>query len=227
MGISGMTGVKRFGALWRVATFAAVLAVSQAFAIQDQFGLVGATKAAAASSFANAGAFLADLSQRASSQLNEAGLSDEEKQRRFRTLLTEGFDVAAIGRFVLGRYWRGASEDERREFLQTFEDTLVFRFLPILGEYADDTLKVDSVRPFADAANIFSVESQLKRKSGPPVRLDWRIHQGANGYQILDVVAEGVSVAVTLRAEYNAVLKQNGGKVSELNAALRKMIAGL
>lgn len=222
-----MMGGQRFGMVWRVALFAAVLAVFQTVAIQDHLGPGGTAKAWAAGSFANAGAFLTDLSQRATRELNQAGLSDEEKQHRFRALLVEGFDVAAIGRFVLGRYWRGASDGERQEFLQIFEDTLIFRFLPILSDYTDDTLQVDSVRPFAGGEKIFSVESRLKRKSGPPVRLDWRIHQGVSGYQILDVVAEGVSVAVTLRSEYNAVLKQNGGKVSELNAALRKMIAGI
>ncbi len=222
-----MMGGKRSGMVWRVALFAAVLAVSQMIAFHSQRGVSGVTKAWAAQDFADAGAFLADLSHRATVELNESGLSEDEKQRRFRVLLNEGFDVAAIGRFVLGRYWRGASDGERKEFLRTFEDMLVFRFLPILGDYTGDTLLVDTVRPFADTSNIYSVESELKRKSGPPVRLDWRVHQGDAGYRILDVVAEGVSVAVTLRSEYNSVLKQNGGKVSELIATLRKMVAGL
>lgn len=218
---------KRSGMVWRAAMFAAVLAVAQTIAFHSQHGVSGAAEAWAKQDFADAGAFLADLSRQATDKLNESGLSEDEKQRRFRALLNEGFDVEAIGRFVLGRYWRGASESEQQEFLGTFEDMLVFRFLPVLGDYTGDTLMVDKVRSFAEASSIYSVESELKRKSGPPVRLDWRVHKGDAGYRILDVVAEGVSVAVTLRSEYNSVLKQNGGSVSELNAALRKMAAGL
>ena len=183
--------------------------------------------AIAAETPADAGRFLAELSLRAVKELTEEGLEDDEKQQRFRRLLNEGFDVPAIARFVLGRYWRTASQSERRDFLQTFEDSMVYRFLPVLGDYAGDTLQVEKVRPFGKTQNVFDVESQLKRREGPPISLNWRVHKGAKGYQILDVLAEGVSVAVTLRAEYRSVLKQHGGKVSELNRILRDKIAGL
>ena len=186
-----------------------------------------ALPAAAAEVPRDAGSFLAELSQRAIAELTEEGLTEDEKQRRFRRLLNEGFDVPAIARFVLGRYWRSASESERRDFLQTFEDSMVFRFLPILGDYTGDTLEVHKVRPFGKTPDVFDVESQLNRQEGPPVRIHWRIHKDAAGFQILDVLAEGVSVAVTLRSEYRSVLKQHGGKVGALNRILRDKIAGL
>ena len=104
---------------------------------------------------------------------------------------------------------------------------MVFRFLPILGDYAGDTLEVQKVRPFGKTPDVFDVESQLNRREGPPVRIHWRIHKDAEGFQILDVLAEGVSVAVTLRSEYRSVLKQHGGRVAELNRILREKIAGL
>ena len=175
----------------------------------------------------DAGAFLADLSERAMAELSQADLAEAEKERRFRVLMREGFDVNAIGRFVLGRYWRKASPHEQQEFLIVFEDSMVFRFLPILGDYTGDVLQVGAVRPFGQAPNIFSVESQLQRKEGPPVHVDWRVYKRDEGYRILDVVAEGVSVAVTLRSEYGSVLKQNGGNVSALSSTLREKMAGL
>lgn len=176
---------------------------------------------------ADAGAFLAELSSRAMAQLNETGLDEAEKKRRFRALLNEGFDVEAIARFVLGRYWRAAGDAERREFLTVFEDSMVFRFLPVLGDYTGAALAVGQVRPFGQSGHMYSVDSELRRREGPPIKVDWRIHKGASGYRILDILAEGVSVAVTLRAEYNSVLQQNGGKVAALNKALRDKIAGL
>ena len=183
--------------------------------------------AEAAEMTADAASFLSELSQRAVAELTEDGLAEDEKQRRFRRLLNEGFDVPAIARFVLGRYWRSASEAERKDFLQTFEDSMVFRFLPILGDYAGETLEVRKVRPFGKTDNVFDVESQLNRREGPPVGINWRVHKNAEGFQILDVLAEGVSVAVTLRSEYRSVLKRHGGKVSALNRILRDKIAGL
>ena len=64
---------------------------------------VTAPVAAAAEVPADAGSFLSELSQRAITELTEEGLAEDEKQRRVRRLLNEGFDVPAIARFVLGR----------------------------------------------------------------------------------------------------------------------------
>jgi len=175
----------------------------------------------------NAGAFLSELSSRAIAELTEPGLSEAEKEARFRALIREGFDIHKIGRFVLGRYWRRASKSQREAFLAVFEDMIVYRFLPLFADYSGEALVVGNVRQFSDNPNLFSVSSDLKRPDGAPVQVDWRIHGKDGKYRILDVVAEGVSIAVTLRSEYASVLKQNGGDVAALTEALRAKVATL
>ncbi len=185
------------------------------------------TPVPAAQTPGDAGAFLEELSHRAKTQLNEPGISEEEKERRFRDLLHQGFDIEAIARFILGRYWRVAKEPERQDFIKVFEDSLVFRFLPVFGDYSEAALRFGKVRPFGKTPDLFNVESELSRPEGPPVHLNWRVHKGSKGYRILDILAEGVSVAVTLRSEYGSVLKRNGGNVSTLNKTLRDKFTGL
>ncbi len=101
----------------------------------------------------DASRFLADLTDRAVDQLTEPGLSDDEQARRFRNLIGEGFDIPAIGRFVLGRYWRRASEEERAAFLVTFEDLIVHRFMPLFAEYSGEKISVGVARPFKNNPN--------------------------------------------------------------------------
>ena len=175
---------------------------------------------------AGAGEFLTELSDRAIAQMTEPGISEAEKERRFRLLVDEGFDIPAIGKFVIGRYWRGASPAEQEDFLATFKDMMVQRFLPVFEEYSGERLSVDLVRPFATGSHIFSVSSELKRPKGEPFKVDWRVLQSDSGYKIVDIIAEGVSIAVTLRSEYTSVLKNNGGNVGELTRVLRQKITG-
>ena len=201
------------------------MGVTFIFTVTIMAGL--STAVPAAREPADAGAFLIDLSQRAKTELNEPGISKAEKRQRFRVLLHQGFDIEAIARFILGRYWRVAKEPERQDFIQAFEDSLVFRFLPLFGDYAQDALRIGKVRPFGKTPDLFNVESELLRSEGPPVRLNWRVHKGSKGYRILDILAEGISVAVTLRSEYGSVLKRNGGNVSALNKTLRDKFIGL
>lgn len=175
----------------------------------------------------DAGAFLVDLSARAIDQLTDPAASAEEKEQRFRVLMKEGFDIEAIGRFVLGRYGRTVGRSEQEAFLDAFEDMIVFRFLPLFEDHSRDRLRVGTVRPFGSSEDIYNVSSELQRKEGEPVKIDWRIRRVQTQYKILDVIAEGVSIAVTLRSEYGSVLKQNGGSVMELTRVLREKLTTL
>ena len=98
---------------------------------------------------------------------------------------------------------------------------------PVFGDYAEDALRFGKVRPFGKTPGLFNVESELTRPEGPSVCLNWRVYKGPKGYRILDILAEGISVAVTLRSEYGSVLKRNGGNVSALNKTLRDKFTGL
>ncbi len=171
------------------------------------------------------GAFIRDLSDRAILKLIIENASEREKEQSFRTLLKESFDIYAIGRFVLGRYWRRASKAGRLDFMTTFEDMMVHRFRPLFTEYEGETLKIGLVRPFSENTNFFSVSTRLELEGSEPVQVDWRVRKVEYRYKIVDVIVEGVSYALTLRSEYAAVLKQNGGDVNALIQTMRKVIA--
>jgi phospholipid transport system substrate-binding protein len=64
--------------------------------------------------------FVADLGQRTVRVL-AAKVPEGEREAQFRALFNEGFDVPAISRFVLGNYWRVATEEQRRAFVTLFE----------------------------------------------------------------------------------------------------------
>ena len=57
--------------------------------------------------------FVRGFSDQALTMLSDETLDSEARTQEFRRLLTAGFHLQLIGRFVLGRHWRGASESER------------------------------------------------------------------------------------------------------------------
>jgi phospholipid transport system substrate-binding protein len=172
-----------------------------------------------------AASFLNELQERAAAQLGDTTVSDAEKEARFRRLFNENFDVPAIGRFVIGRYWRGASEEHRQAFLDVFEDAMVQRFLPLLAENSSERFQVGTVTPDSRNENMALIASRIDRSEGEPYQVSWRVRQTDGDFKILDIVAEGVSMAITLRSEYGSVLKNNGGTLPPLTEALREKVA--
>ena len=159
---------------------------------------------------ADAGAFLKSLSRAASIKLGSNELSEAQKEANFRELFRSAFDVPAISRFVLGKHWRRASDAQRRDFMVVFEELHMRRFLPLFAQYDEDTIKIDSVQAEAKKPDFFRVSSRIERAEGEPIAVVWRIRDVGESYKILDIVAEGVSMAISLRHEYGAVIKAHG-----------------
>ena len=72
----------------------------------------------------DASAFIRNLGHQAVSVLQSHGKNLDAREKAFRKLLAEKFDLTLIGRFSLGRYWRRASatssDAARSRWLRSF-----------------------------------------------------------------------------------------------------------
>lgn len=170
--------------------------------------------------------FINSLANDAIQLMARKDLPNPERTQKFRELFNRGFDVMAIGRFVLGRYWRDATEAEQAEYLRLFEDLIVATYAGRFSEYSGETLTVLDGR--SDEDRYLLVTSQINRGDGnPPIRIDWRIADSRGSPKIVDVVVEGVSMSITQRSEFASVIQRGGGKVQGLIVALRNKTKSL
>jgi phospholipid transport system substrate-binding protein len=133
----------------------------------------------------------------------------EERRARFARLVEGHLDLGLIGRIVLGPHWRAASEAEQAAYQASFETFIVESYLARIGAWDGEQLRILGSRPEGDRDVV--VTSRIESERGPPVRVDWRLREGALGFRIIDVVVEGLSLAVTHRAEFGAVVTGRGG----------------
>ncbi len=153
-----------------------------------------------------ASAFIKSLGDEAIRTLQAPNTTLEQRETNFRGILARGFDMAFIGRFVLGRYWRAATPDQRSEYLQAFTEYVLQVYSARLGGYAGETLRVLSERP-AGAKDVV-VNTRIERPSGPPVEAAWRVRLVNGPPRIIDVAVAGVSMAVTQRDEFASVVQR-------------------
>ncbi len=164
--------------------------------------------AATATSPEEASKFLDTLASYALNVLRSDQLSLEEREAKVRSLLAENFDLPKIGRFVLGKSWREASEEQQKEYQRLFGDFVTQTYAKRLGGYTGEAFKI--VKADAYGVNDALVLTEIARPSGPPLKAGWRVTNGDGGLKILDVVVEGVSMAATQRSEFQAVVKNHG-----------------
>lgn len=184
----------------------------------------------AAPSFAeaeiNAGKFIRTLGDELLAMLSKDTLTQKDREAEFRRLFTANVDVEFIARLVIGRYWRNSSEKDRSEYLQLFEDFFVKSYALRLSTYSGETFTVKDTRTVDDRDSV--VTSIIERGgAGTPLHVDWRLRRSGSELRIIDVTIEGISMVLTQREEFGAVVQKNGGNIGPLNDLLRQRIAAL
>ena len=167
--------------------------------------------------------FIKSFADRSLVEVIQPELPDDERSRRIKALLREHVDIPTVSRFVLGRYWRKADETDRQGFIRALEASLSYNLLTLLKNYSGESLVVDGMEPAGKSGKAVIVKSRMLQPQGEPFAIDWRLKRSDQGYRIIDVATEGVSMALTLRAEYGSFLKRKGD-VSALTAALEKRL---
>jgi phospholipid transport system substrate-binding protein len=178
------------------------------------------TPAAQAQTGDGAQKFITELAQRAITTVADRQLSQAERDDRFRKLFVSSFDIPEIGRFVLARSWRTATPDQQQEFLSLFEDITVLTWSKRFQDYNGESL--EAVAATRDGDRGWVVDSHILRAQGPQIPLQWRLKEGDDGaLHVVDIVVEGVSMAITHRSDYAAALQANGGRIDGLLATMR------
>lgn len=148
-------------------------------------------------------------------------ITNDERAKRFREILTERFDLKTIARFVLGRYWRIADKKQRGEYVHLFEEFIVQAYAHRFKDLSGKEFHVKQTRELT-ARDKLVLSEVIVAPGRPPVRVNWRVRGPDSKYRIVDVTVEGISMSVTQRDEFAAVIRRNGGKVEGLLVALRK-----
>ncbi|WNJ99803.1 ABC transporter substrate-binding protein [Thalassospiraceae bacterium LMO-JJ14] len=172
-------------------------------------------------------AFIHALEKEAVDSLTDPAKERPARVQAFRALFEEKFAVEAIGKWTLGRNWRRANEDERKEFLELFEDLMVAMYVDRFQNYAGEKLNILKTTPVDE--NRATVHTEIQRPEGvdaQPISVLWRVGRHGDIYKVLDVVVEGASMSITLQKEFASIIK-NTGSVAGLLEELRKKTAQL
>lgn len=169
--------------------------------------------------------FIHKLADRALGLVTDKASDLTVKRERFDELLTDTFDMEGIGRFLLGRYWRLATPEEREAYLRAFKESIVYTYTARFDEYSGQKLAVDGSR---EDGHFVLVNSRIVDSKGTAdVKVEWRLIKLGDSFKVADVVIEGVSMSVTQRQEYASVIQSNGGEVKALIKALNDRMARL
>lgn len=167
--------------------------------------------------------FVQDVTSEGIEQIVNANVSQKEKDARFAALFNKAFDLDFIGQFVLGRNWRVATPEQRKEFISVYRQLNVSTWSKRFDEFKGKKFVFKGTSPSTSKGQIF-VNSIVPMDQGEPAKVLWRVREKAGSYKIVDIVIENVSLAITARNEYTSFIKNNPGGIDALIANLKSKI---
>ena len=149
--------------------------------------------------------------------LRDPALGNQQKFDRLVALLDGPIDLNIIARLILGRHWRSASEAQQAEYLELFRAFALDNLASRLHVYDGQDFEIVGAQTVNERDAV--VATRVTGGGRPPLKVDWRVRELDGGDLVaIDVIVEGISLIVTQRSEFSAVIERRGmdGLLAEL-----------
>lgn len=159
--------------------------------------------------------FVSNFADNAISILSNDSLDASQKNIQFTELVMSSIDMNLISKFVLSKYWKLATDDQKKEYLAAFKQYFISSYANKLDQYSGEKVIIVS----SNAAKKFViVKSNIVRDGTDTLKieLDWRLLTRDGQTKIIDLSIEGISLIIAQREEFQSFLANNDNSLDAL-----------
>ena len=151
--------------------------------------------------------------------------STEFKTKELSDMALKTVDIKGVAYYTLGKYKKGLSDDQMKEYLRLFEKYFLKTFSSRLTDYSDPKIDVLSAEVINQKYTIVK-SLLLGTDKKPEVKIEWRVYtKNPEKPLIRDLIIEGLSLARAEKEQFASVIQSNNGNVTKLFDTLKEFIA--
>ena len=159
--------------------------------------------------------FVSNFADNAISILSNESLNASQKNIQFTELVMSSIDMNLISKFVLSKYWKLATDDQKKAYQVAFKQYFISSYANKLDQYSGEKVIIVS----SNAAKKFViVKSNIVRDGTDTLKieLDWRLLTRDGQTKIIDLSIEGISLIIAQREEFQSFLANNDNSLDAL-----------
>ena len=145
--------------------------------------------------------------------------SEADARQRCRDLLAWAFDIPFMGKQVLGKAWDKATDEERKKYMEAFEDEVISAYLRRMRPPGTILTYIGQRPPLGG-------DQLAASRRSVPGKADqtwiWWMRPDGESWRIIDLLLDGHSVVNAEIQEYATVLASNNGDINALIAFMNK-----
>jgi phospholipid transport system substrate-binding protein len=161
---------------------------------------------------ASASHYIQALGNQALSVIVSQSLNKAQKQKKLDTIFSENIDFPWVGRFVMGRTWREATDAQKTRYVAEYKKFLIMHYTSRFTNFTSGTFKVINEKDDGDGEYTVAMQLTSDEPGSQAIEVDYRVRKSENGasFKIFDVIVEGVSLLSTQRSEFSSVIASKG-----------------
>lgn len=141
-------------------------------------------------------------------ELHNASTRDAVLQNVER-MIVELFSFEELSMRTVGPTWRNFSADQKKRFIDAFENLLRERYVGALREYSGETVSYIKETPVGTSGDKIQIDTIVNVRS-KPVPMNYRMIK-KDRWVVYDILIEGVSLVQNYRSQFQAVLQRGNG----------------
>ena len=147
------------------------------------------------------------------------------RRRELEKVAHARFDFRTMSRLVLRQHWKRLDPTQQDDFVAEFTDYLANDYGRRLDRYEDETVEVVEADPKGTRGDVV-VGTVIRGGANDGAVVDYRMKPADEGWRIINVVVEGISLVHNFADQFREVINQGGpeallAQLREKNAAAR------
>ncbi|MHA1541338.1 MAG: MlaC/ttg2D family ABC transporter substrate-binding protein [Alphaproteobacteria bacterium] len=155
--------------------------------------------------------FVQKVYEKINKKVLSKNLTRDKRYTLVKDILVSQMDIEKISRFILGQHWKKAKDLQKEAFKTLFTEFQAQRFTNILNEYKGQKISILGTEKASGKKQTFVKMTVVneKDKKAEPIELKWRARKTKSSFKITDVIIGGISMTLTLKNDYSAMIKKS------------------
>lgn len=124
-------------------------------------------------------------------------------------LIIPVFDFNNMSRWILGKYWKQASAEQRTVFTNEFKDLLVRTYAKAVLGFSNERVELLGTQT-NPKNNMVRVNTRIVSDGAEPTPVNYYMHISDGSWKVVNVAFEGISLVETYRKSFASVIRNDG-----------------
>ncbi|GHB31153.1 MlaC/ttg2D family ABC transporter substrate-binding protein [Salinicola rhizosphaerae] len=134
------------------------------------------------------------------------------------TNMADVADFRYIGASVMGRYFRGATPEQRSRFVDVFRKTLIDTYAKGLVTFDYQTLRVKDSSDAGRYEDQATVPMEVVSTDGKTYPVNFTLRQSDGQWKVINVIVNGINLGLTFRNQFDQAMRDNNRDIDAVIA---------